>query len=62
MSGDPSLKEPVIFYTEQMTDAKIMLLELHGIKFKNKYYYHSLTDNEDIQRISRRKQSKQNQV
>ena len=39
MSGDPSLKEPVIFYSEQMTDAKIMLLELHGIKFKNKYSY-----------------------
>ena len=62
MSGDPSLKEPVIFYSEQMTDAKIMLLELHGIKFKNKYYYNSVTNNEDIQRISRRKQSKQNQV
>ena len=48
MSGDPSLKEPVIFYSEQMTDAKIMLLELHGIKFKNKYYYNSATDNEDL--------------
>ena len=48
MSGDPSLKEPVIFYTEEMTDAKIMLLELHGIKFKNKYYYNSDHDNEDF--------------
>ena len=55
MSGDPSLKEPVIFYTEEMTDAKIMLLELHGIKFKNKYYYNSDHNNEDLQRISRRK-------
>ena len=62
MSGDPSLKEPVIFYTEEMTESKIMLLELHGIQFKNKYYYNSVTDNEDIQRISRREQSKQNQV
>ena len=48
MSGDPSLKEPVIFYTEEMTDAKIMLLEFHGIQFKNKYYYNSATDNEDL--------------
>ena len=52
MSGDPSLKEPVIFYSEQMTDAKIMLLELHGIKFKNKYSYTSIIDNEELQGIS----------
>ena len=48
MSGDPSLKEPVIFYTEEMAESKIMLLELHGIQFKNKYYYNSVTDNEDL--------------
>ena len=48
MSGDPSLKEPVIFYSEEMTKSKIMLLELHGIKFKNKYYYNSDSDNEDL--------------
>ena len=35
MSGD-CREQPVIFYSEEMTDAKIMLLELHGIKFKNK--------------------------
>ena len=59
MSGDPSIKEPLIFYSEEMTDTKISLLELHGIKLRikeNKYYYNSVTDNEDIQRISRRKQ------
>ena len=64
MSGDCT-KQPLIFYSEEMTDTKISLLELHGIELrikKNKYYYNSVTDNEDIQRISRRKQSKQNQV
>ena len=58
MSGDPSLKEPLIFYSEEMTDTKISLLEHHGIELrirKNKYYYNSVTDDEDIQRISRRK-------
>ena len=51
MSGDPSLKEPVIFYSEQMTDTKISLLELHGIQLrikKNKYSYNSVDDNEDF--------------
>ena len=51
MSGDPSLKEPVIFYSEQMTDTKISLLELHGIQLrikKNKYSYNSVTNNEDL--------------
>ena len=51
MSGDPSLKEPVIFYTEEMTESKIMLLELHGIQLrikKNKYSYNSVNDNEDL--------------
>ena len=64
MSGD-CREQPVIFYSQEMTDTKISLLEHHGIRLRvreNKYYYHSLTDNEDIQRISRRKQSKQNQV
>ena len=64
MSGDCK-EQPVIFYSEEMTEAKIHLLGHHGIKLRikeNKYYYNSVTDNEDIQRISRRKQSKQNQV
>jgi len=50
MSGDPSLKEPVIFYSEQMTDTKLSLLELHGIQLrikKNKYSYNSVNDDED---------------
>jgi hypothetical protein len=64
MSGDCK-NQPVIFYSEEMTEAKIFLLRHHGIKLRvrdNKYYYNSVTNNEDIQRISRRKQSKQNQV
>ena len=32
MSGDPSLKEPVIFYSEQLTETKIVLLSLKGIQ------------------------------
>ena len=51
MSGDPSLKEPLIFYSEEMTDTKISLLELHGIQLrikKNKYSYSSVNDDEDF--------------
>ena len=36
MSGDPSVKEPLIFYSEEMTDTKISLLELHGIQLRIK--------------------------
>jgi len=64
MSGDCK-NQPVIFYSEEMTEAKIYLLRHHGIKLRvrdNKYYYNSVTNNEDIPRISRRKQSKQNKV
>ena len=64
MSGDCT-KQPLIFYSEEMTDTKISLLELHGIHLRvedNKYYYNSVLDNEDLQRVSRRKQSKQNQI
>ena len=51
MSGDPSLKEPLIFYSEEMTDTKISLLELHGIQLRikrDKYYYNSVNDDEDF--------------
>ena len=51
MSGDPSLKEPLIFYSDEMTDTKISLLELHGIQLRikrNKYYYNSVNDDEDF--------------
>ena len=57
MSGDCK-EQPVIFYSQKMTDTKISLLEHHGIRLRvreNKYYYNSVTDNEDFQRISRRK-------
>ena len=64
MSGDCK-NQPVIFYSQEMTEAKIYLLRHNGIKLRvrdNKYYYNSVTDDEDIQRISRRKQFKQNQI
>ena len=51
MSGDPSIKEPLIFYSEEMTDTKISLLELHGIQLRikrNKYSYTSFNDDEDF--------------
>ena len=32
MSGDPSLKDPVIFYSEQLAKTKIVLLSLKGIE------------------------------
>ena len=51
MSGDPSIKEPLIFYSEEMTDTKISLIEINGIKLRirtNKYSYNSVMNNEDI--------------
>ena len=32
MSGDPSVKDPVIFYSEQLTETKIVLLSLKGLQ------------------------------
>ena len=32
MSGDPCLKDPVIFYSEELTTTKLFLLSLKGIK------------------------------
>ncbi len=60
MSGDCT-KQPLIFYSEEMTDTKISLLELHGIELRinrNKYKYNSAINNENLQRVSRRKQFK----
>ena len=64
MSGDCK-QQPVIFYSKEVTDTKIALLSHYGIQLRikeNKYYYNSVLDNEDLQRVSRRKQSKQNQI
>ena len=64
MSGDCK-QQPVIFYSSEMTEAKIFLLQHHGIYLRvedNKYYYNSVLDNEDLQRVSRGKQFKQNQI
>ena len=32
MSGDPSFKDPVIFYSKELTNTKIVLLSPKGIK------------------------------
>ena len=64
MSGDCT-KQPLIFYSKEITDTKIALLSHYGIQLmikENKYYYNSVLDNEDLQRVSRGKQSKQNQI
>ena len=45
MSGDPSLKEPVIFYSEEMNKAKMILLIKKGITFKK--YEYLLEDEEE---------------
>ena len=50
MSGD-SKEQPVIFYSKEMTETKIHLLQHHGIKLRiktNKYSYNSVMNNEDI--------------
>ena len=44
MSGDPSLKEPVILYSEEMTKAKMILLIKKGITFKK---YEELWEDEE---------------
>ena len=38
MSGDCT-KQPIIFYSEEMTETKIFLLQQHGIKFKKYEYF-----------------------
>ena len=38
MSGDCK-NQPVIFYSEYMTEEKISLLLHHGVQFKNREYY-----------------------
>ena len=45
MSGDCK-NQPVIFYSEEMTEAKIFLLQHHGIKFK-KYEYYKVEEKEE---------------
>ena len=45
MSGDCK-NQPVIFYSEEMTEAKISLLLHNGVVFKNRQNY-SIFDDED---------------
>ena len=47
MSGDCT-NQPVIFYTEEMTEAKIMLLKHQGVQFKN-YKYYKLEDDVEFE-------------
>ena len=45
MSGDCK-NQPVIFYSEEMTEAKISLLLHHGVEFRNRNYYFKEEDEE----------------
>ena len=36
MSGDAGLDEPIIFYSKKLTESKIVLLSLKGIKFMDR--------------------------
>ena len=38
MSGDCK-NQPVIFYSEEMTEEKIMLLLHHGVQFRSREHY-----------------------
>ena len=46
MSGDCT-KQPIIFYSEEMTEAKIFLLQQHGIKFQKYEYF--ISEDQDVQ-------------
>ena len=46
MSGDCT-KQPIIFYSEEMTETKIFLLQKHGIKFKKYEYF--ISEDQDVQ-------------
>ena len=46
MSGDCK-NQPVIFYSEQMTEAKISHLLHHGVQFKNREYYFEEEEEEE---------------
>ncbi len=46
MSGDCK-DQPVIFYSEKMTETKIHLLHHHGIVFKNKKYEYFISEDQD---------------
>ena len=47
MSGDCK-NQPVILYSEEMTEEKIFLLRHHGVVFKNReYYYNNYKDYDD---------------
>ena len=48
MSGDCT-KQPIIFYSEEMTETKIFLLQQHGIVFKNKKYEYFISEDQDVQ-------------
>ncbi len=36
MSGDAGLDEPIIFYSKKLTESKVVLLSLKGIKFMDR--------------------------
>ena len=45
MSGDCK-RQPIIFYSEEMTETKIFLLQQHGIKFKKYEYF--ISEDQDM--------------
>ncbi len=47
MSGDCK-NQPVIFYSEELTDTKIYLLRQHGIKFNNFNYFDPKKENVEL--------------
>ena len=46
MSGDCK-NQPVIFYSEEMTESKIFLLRHHGVVFKYRHEYDIFDDEEE---------------
>ena len=46
MSGDCK-NQPVIFYSEEMTESKISLLFQHGVEFKSREHYALFEEEEE---------------
>ena len=47
MSGDCK-DQPVIFYSEEMTETKIHLLQHHGVRFMNRKYEYYISEDRDL--------------
>ena len=49
MSGDIGLEQPIVFYSKEMTKAKLILLEHKGIKLE----YMKITNQKDYGKTGR---------